>query len=178
MGYLWLSQSSEGEHADLLENVFPCAGGPVLLDGVIELLPHPLDARGHPAQLVHPFGKQLLIVQHRSDDASAPGGRVGVHGSHDNLQLTDHSIGNLWCLADHAEATHSFTCCVVVNYRCGWLYIIVDTIKAKVLGIRLRGHEFESATDGNPYRCRISVQISCGEALIGRIEERKQFLLL
>ena len=55
---------------------------------------------------------------------------------------------------------------------------MIDTIKAKVLGIRLRGHEFESATDCNPHRRRVSVQISCCEALIGRIEEREQFLLL
>lgn len=60
---LGLTQTSVGEHADLVDDVLPFAGSVHSDKFVIEGLAHGFDTGDHCGEVIHPFGVELRIIK-------------------------------------------------------------------------------------------------------------------
>mmetsp|Transcript_39291 Transcript_39291/g.99021 ORF Transcript_39291/g.99021 Transcript_39291/m.99021 type:complete len:394 (-) Transcript_39291:73-1254(-) len=153
-----LANAQVGEHADLVDHVFPVAWRAVGHQRTVERLSHLLDTVAHHGQLATPLCVQRLITQDLSHDVCSVLWRVRVHRPDDGLELTLNGNDLISSGSDKAHSTAALT------------------VQTKVLGKALTdgrlhsGTERHEATNGRG----VSLQVTGGEALVGHIEERKE----
>ena len=97
-GDLLRIQPRVGEHPYLVDDVIPVAWSPQLEELLVQHFPHEEHAVGDGLHVLPPFRVKSRVVQNRGDDARAVIRRIGIHGSHDELELTDHLRGGIGCV--------------------------------------------------------------------------------
>jgi len=81
LGDLGFGQASKAEHADLVCDVVPLAGGSKLLELGAESLAHLDDTARHGAEVLLPLGEQGRIIKNDGGDAGAVDGWVADLGA-------------------------------------------------------------------------------------------------
>ena len=127
---------------------------------VVESTAHADDPIGHELDLGFPLLVKILVGEDGVGDAGAVKGRVGVHGSDEDLQLTLDASLLLWIRGDEGERTDTFA---------------VEThILREGLGQSDLVTLLDEVTDGE----RVVCGVSGGETLIGHVEEGEELLFL
>ncbi len=181
-------QSGETKHSDLIGDVLPVARRSLALEGVNEGGTHRNDAARHEFDLVVPFffakrrrrsekergagkrererernkplGSKNIILEDFGHNVGSIDGRVGIHGTDEDLELTLDATGLLGVVANDRKRSNTLS------------------VETKVLGKRL-GDDKDVAvvgklTDGKS----VTLSVSRGESLVGIVKEGKVFLFL
>ena len=154
-------QTSETKHSDLALDVTPLSRS-VMSGGqeVVEPIAHGDDPVGHEFDLGLPLLVKVLIGEDGVGDAGAVKGRVGVHWSDEDLQLTLDPSLLLWICSDEGESADTFA---------------VEThILREGLGQSDLVTLLDEVTDGE----RVVRGVSRSETLIRHVEEWEELLLL
>lgn len=108
-GHLLVSQTSVGEHADLVGDVGPVVLGAELLEVVLEESTHGDDAVSHLLDLTEPLLVESGAVEDLGGDASTVDGGVGVQRSDEDLELRVDTLLLVGVGADDGEGTNTLT---------------------------------------------------------------------
>jgi hypothetical protein len=155
------SQASKTEHSNLALDVTPLSRS-VVGGGqeVVKPTPHADDPVGHELDLGLPNLVKVLVGEDGVGDTGTVEGRVGVHWSDDDLQLTFDTSLLLGIGGDEGESTNTFT---------------VEThVLREGLGQSDLVTLLNEMTDGE----RVVGGVSRGETLVRHVEEREKLLLL
>ena len=152
-------QTSEGEHADLLDDVLPVPRAAVRNQRIVQSLSHAQDTGHNRLQFLHPLIEERLVTQNGGNNLRAVHRRVGVHRAHDDLHLAQHAGHRLAILADDVNRADALA------------------VQTHVLGKGLRCEELQTLAGEHAYGVGIVDQITGGKTLIGGIEEGKDLLL-
>ena len=103
------SQASETEHSDLALDVTPLSRSVVSRgQEIVESIAHADNPVGHEFDLGLPLLVKVLVGEDSVGDAGTVDGRVGVHRSDDDLQLTLDTGLLLGIGRDEGESTDTF----------------------------------------------------------------------
>ena len=155
------SQASETKHSNLALDVTPLSRSVVSRgQEVVQSSTHADDPVGHELDLGLPHLVKVLVGEDGVGDTGTVEGRVGVHWSDDDLQLTFDTSLLLGIGSDEGESTNTFT------------------VEAHVLREGLRQSDLvtllNEMTDGE----RIVGGVSRGKTLVRHVEEGEELLLL
>jgi len=145
-------ESSVGKHADLVSNMGPVVLVSAGLEGSDEAGSHGVHAAGHILQVLVPHGGKLIVTKDDVDNTGTVDGRVGVDGSGNLLNAGLHEVGLLFATSNNGEAASALT---------------VDT---EVLSERLEEHNIVSVLGEETERVGVLLEVTRGEALVGRVE--------
>ena len=155
------SQASETEHSNLTPDVTPLSRS-VMSGGqeTVESITHADDPVGHELYLGLPLLVKAFVGQNGVGDTGAVEGRVGIHWSDDDLQLTLDTSFLFRIGGDEGESTNTFP------------------VETHILRERLGQGDLvtllNEVTDGE----RVVGGVSRGETLIRHVEEWEELLLL
>jgi len=149
------------EHSNLALDVTPLAGSlEVVGQGIVELLAHADDAVGHSLDLTLPLGIELGVAEDGIGNTSAVSGRVRVHGTDDNLELTVNT-GLFFGIGSYeGEGANTLA------------------VQAHVLSERLGEGDLVSLGHKVAHGKGITAGRAGGETLVGHVEEGEELLLL
>ena len=154
-------QTSETKHSDLALDVTPLSRS-VVSGGqeVVEPIAHADDPVGHELDLGLPLLVEVLISEDGICDAGAVKGRVGIHWSDEDLQLTLDASLLLWICGYEGESTDTFA------------------VETHILRKGLGQSDLVTLLDKVANGERVVGGVSRGETLIRHVEEREELLFL
>lgn len=148
------------EHANLIDDMVPSAGGLELLSQQpVKFLPHLDNAAGHRLDILLPLLEQLGVVQNQSDQSRAMSWGIADLASTEDGELTADLIRNFGRRRDDVKGANTFA------------------VQTSVLGEALADQQRNTTFGEFPNCPCIPVQITTGETLIGGVEEGVMTLL-
>lgn len=154
-------QTSETKHSDLALDVTPLSGS-VMSGGqeVVEPIAHADDPVGHELDLGLPLLVKVFIGEDGIGDTGSVKGRVGVHRSDEDLQLTLDASLLFWICGNEGESTDTFA------------------VETHILREGLGQSDLVTLLDEVTDSERVVGGVSRSETLIRHVEEREELLLL
>ncbi len=158
--YLFLAQSRETKHANLIRDMFPAALLPIqFLQLGPQRFPHILDAPAHGSQVCFPLFEQSWVVENSTGDTRAVGGRVADFTALQDGKLgrdAGDCVGGVWAgTGDEVEGAGSFA------------------VETEVLGKGLGDAHFELLVDEVADGPGVIFEVTGCKALVGTVKERE-----
>ena len=154
------SQTSEGEHTDLVRHVVPGAASTNFLESGSEELAHLGNSVSDSYQLVQPLLSEIWLVQNHRGNPSTVTWRGGIVDPDDDLDLGKYSSSCLAIFAHEMKSSGSLT------------------VETHDLGEGLGDNHFESLVEEVAETLAILVEVTSDETLVSSVEEWIQRLLL
>jgi len=155
-----LGEAGVGEHTDLVDDVVPVVFGAEVCHVLVKTVTHFVHAAGHHSQVVVPAGGKLGVTKHDVDDAGTVDGGVGVKTTCEVLDAGHADFLLSGVGSDEGNAASTLT------------------VKTEVLGERLEEHQVVDVRGEESKRVGILLEVTGGEALVGRVEGNEVVLAL
>ena len=139
-GAVWTGRKHRPEHANLINDMVPSAGGVELFgQQSIKLFPHVDDTTGHGLDIEFPLLEELGVVQDQSDQSRAMSGGVTDLASAEDGELTADLVRGFRRGREDVKGTDTFT------------------VQTCVLGETLADQQRDTASGEFPDRPRVLV---------------------